>query len=164
MVMDNVEIEGFFHDLSLLLRDAENRNAGTDLLILKEKCQQSIRTLHFIREDRNVDPPNLDEIIQNVNIIYQEIDRALLCPNQRGIASLAVFSSGPVAGNISRPLIIIPPFYDFEYQKYLHTIFFHKFANSSIIMQFLGMLIIFRENFPGPQFYPPPLFTVSDMF
>ena len=99
MVMDNVEIEGFFHDLSLLLRDAENRNAGTDLLILKEKCQQSIRTLHFIREDRNVDPPNLDEIIQNVNIIYQEIDRALLCPNQRGIASLAVFSSGPVAGN-----------------------------------------------------------------
>ena len=97
--MDNVEIEGFFHDLSLLLRDAENRNAGTDLLILKEKCQQSIRTLHFIREDRNVDPPNLDEIIQNVNIIYQEIDRALLCPNQRGIASLAVFSSGPVAGN-----------------------------------------------------------------
>ena len=52
---------GFFHDLSLLLRDAENRNPGTDLLILKEKCQQSIRTLHFIRENRNVDLPNLEK-------------------------------------------------------------------------------------------------------
>ena len=48
MVMD-VEIVVFFHDLSLLLRDAENRNPGTDLLILKEKCQQSIRTLHFTK-------------------------------------------------------------------------------------------------------------------
>ena len=49
MVMDdNVEIVGFFNDLSLLLRDAENRNPGIDLLILKEKFQQSIRTLHFI--------------------------------------------------------------------------------------------------------------------
>ena len=47
MVMD-VEIVVFFHDLSLLLGDAENRNPGTDLLKLKEKCQQSIRTLHFI--------------------------------------------------------------------------------------------------------------------
>ena len=47
MVMD-VELVGFFHDLSLLLRDAENSYPGTDLLILKEKCQQSIRTLHFI--------------------------------------------------------------------------------------------------------------------
>ena len=58
MVMDdNVEIVGFFNDLSLLLRDAEHRNPGTDLLILKEK---SILTLHFIREDRNVNLPNLD--------------------------------------------------------------------------------------------------------
>ena len=36
MVMDdNVEIVGFFNDLTLLLRDAENSNPGTDLLILK---------------------------------------------------------------------------------------------------------------------------------
>ena len=62
MVMDdNVEIVGFFNDLSLLLRDAENRNPGTYLLKLKEKCQQSIRTLHFIRENRNVDLPNLEK-------------------------------------------------------------------------------------------------------
>ena len=37
MVMDdNVEIVGFSNDLSLLLRNAENRNPGTDLLILKD--------------------------------------------------------------------------------------------------------------------------------
>ena len=101
-----VEIVEFLSDLSLLLRDAENRDAGTDLLVLKEKCQEAIRTLYFIR-DKNGDIPNLDEIIQNVNIIYQEIDRALFCPNQRGISSLAVFSTGPVAdnsnGRVGRP-------------------------------------------------------------
>ena len=38
MVMDdNVEIMGFFNDLSLLLRDAENRNPGTDLFDIERK-------------------------------------------------------------------------------------------------------------------------------
>ena len=46
--MENNEIQSFFEFCIGLTSEIENRNDDTDLSVLKEKCQEALRTLIFL--------------------------------------------------------------------------------------------------------------------
>ena len=84
--------DDFMADLSRLLFEVENRTSFTedDRYLLAEKCQESLRTLFHLGYIHANNIPQIDELIQNFQIFYQDIRRELMSSRQRGRPSLAI--------------------------------------------------------------------------
>ena len=80
-----MDISSFFSDFSTLISDVERRNLLTEeeRSELLEKCQETIRTLHYLRHSGH-QILHIEELINNTQIFLQEMRREMRSGRQRG--------------------------------------------------------------------------------
>ena len=86
--MESNEILSFFEACPDLTSEIEHRNDNTDLFVLKDKCQEALRTMMFIEEQNASRDNHLHELVNDFNIFYQEISRDFLYRNRNHMEKL----------------------------------------------------------------------------